>query len=1227
MSSHFSVSSCLEKMENRDSDFRIMAVHDLQSELEKDQLKLDANYEKKLTSKTLSLLTDPLTSVQDSAVKCLGPLAKKVKEPVLKEIVDVLCTNLVDVRKDSGNIRDVASIGIRNVIENVPLEPATLSVAVYTRILPKLLHGMNEFGQTHPDIVFNSLDALSQLFERFGASQILSSNVVDSQKILSSIQPHLSSTKTTARKKAVLCLGFLAVSIPDKMFFGLVNELISGIKTEKKDDKLRTYISAVAAIGKSVGYRLTRSLDDICPVIMEKIESREDDELREQCFACLEVLLFRCPKEMSSFIPKIQTLGLEYIKYDPNWVEDDEEEEGEDEEDEDQEDEDEDFSDDEDQSWKVRRSAAKCLAMIIQTRPELLTTSVYQEIAPILISRFKEREPNVKTDIFLAFKDILRQASLVAKRSGDSSVFATARELAPKAVQALAKQLKEKQIPIRIAAFSLLREMAQVLPGSLGGELASALIPGIKLALATSKKTSPQLKIETLHFLRLYFQSQDASSIQAEVAPIAALLYEAATDNYFRTAAEGLKVCTEFAAVLRPNKDCSFDYKPYTKGLFDASLKKLKDQSVDQEVKEAAITCNGTVVSIFADQLSSDDLNDALGVLNNRLTNEITRLTAVKAFELIGNSSLKPNLPVLNDAVKQLASFLRKADRQLKQSSLLTLTVLVKNYGSQIETEQYNTLIQELVLLVNESDLHLTHLAFDICTAILIAKRECMTQLVEAIFPKIVGLIKSQLLQGVAAESLFNLLSQISVGSFEELIQQLVQVIPSPNENKEQDLSKQVLTNVARAIARLTLAANEQGRAGQIKSFTTQITNPKNETFRQLALYVIGDIGRNFDLSADSSLDQTIVENFSSSVEETRQAASYALGNIACGNLTVYLPKILSEIQKSPKISYLLIHSLREIIVKESTSSEGIKLLETVEKDILPLLFTHCQNKEEGTRNVVAECLGKFTLASPQTLIPKLVENLKSESPEERATIVSALKFAVGERSQSVDKELAPHLSQFLDLIKDKELNVRYKALLTLNYLVHNKPRLVRSILPNYLQMLYGEAILKPELIYELDLGPFKHKVDGGLEARKAAFETMYVLLENSLDALVIPDFVQALNRGLADVDDIKMLSHLMLGRLATLASSQLLESLDDLVDHLNETVTTKSKEGAVKQDVEKNEEIIKSALRAILLCSHIPNVESKEKFFKFFNEVVKVGELGEKLAALEGTSHDLMDL
>ena len=56
----------------------------------------------------------------------------------------------------------------------------------------------------------------------------------------------------------------------------------------------------------------------------------------------------------------------------------------------------------------------------------------------------------------------------------------------------------------------------------------------------------------------------------------------------------------------------------------------------------------------------------------------------------------------------------------------------------------------------------------------------------------------------------------------------------------------------------------------------------------------------------------------------------------------------------------------------------------------------------------------------------------------------------------------------------------------------------------------------------QVDLGPFKHTVDDGLELRKAAFECMDTLLVHLADTLDISDFVLHLADGLRDDHDIK---------------------------------------------------------------------------------------------------------
>lgn len=90
---------------------------------------------------------------------------------------------------------------------------------------------------------------------------------------------------------------------------------------------------------------------------------------------------------------------------------------------------------------------------------------------------------------------------------------------------------------------------------------------------------------------------------------------------------------------------------------------------------------------------------------------------------------------------------------------------------------------------------------------------------------------------------------------------------------------------------------------------------------------------------------------------------------------------------------------------------------------------------------------------------------------------------------------------------------VRRFALSALNSAARTKPHLVRDHLPTLLPTLYSETKVNPELIRTVQMGPWTHKVDDGLDARKTAWETLYTLVSlmltftpHSLLSIVIPD-------------------------------------------------------------------------------------------------------------------------
>merc|ERR1712223_2045405 len=116
-----------EKMTSSDKDFRFMATNDLMTELQKDSIKLDDDSERKVVKMLLRLLEDKNGEVQNLAVRCLGPLVGKVKDYQVEVIVDTLCINMLG---DKEQLRDISSIGLKTVINELPLTTQTLAASV-----------------------------------------------------------------------------------------------------------------------------------------------------------------------------------------------------------------------------------------------------------------------------------------------------------------------------------------------------------------------------------------------------------------------------------------------------------------------------------------------------------------------------------------------------------------------------------------------------------------------------------------------------------------------------------------------------------------------------------------------------------------------------------------------------------------------------------------------------------------------------------------------------------------------------------------------------------------------------------------------------------------------------------------------------------------------------------------------------------------------------------------
>ncbi|KAI9034670.1 armadillo-type protein [Hyaloraphidium curvatum] len=1291
-SSAYMIAALLEKMTSADSDFRYMATNDLMAELAKDGFQLDETSERKVVSAVMKLLEDNNGEVQGVAVKCLAPLVKKIREQQLQDTIDHLFSLLS--QKKAENLRDIASIGLKTVIQAIPTAEkdrneskgdaakyadtmkmrGEVAGGMVKRLVPKLVQQLK--GEAS-DVELDTLDILAETLNRFGSGL-----PVDTFKsIQSALLPLLSHPRAAIRKRTSAAIGQLVVHEPDDMFDQLVGKVVAeaGERASKKDwEKLKSYVGCLGVLSRFSAPRLPPHIPTILPPLLNTWARAPDDELREYCLQTVEGLVLRSPTEsLGPYMDKIVDLGLEYIRYDPNYGGDDEDEDEDMDGDGDEEDEDDEdgggYSDDEDVSWKVRRAASRLFAAVVGTRTGTMWPALWSKVAPVLVARFSEREENVRTDVIATAGSLIRQTGVVAQGLGFGGKVEAKddprnplQSQLPKISKSISKALVSKSVPTRLAAFQLLRELVGVLPGGLG-PVFSHFVSGIESSLSAASSlahhssvaasTNTNLRIEVLGFLRSVFASHAAPAEAAQLQPfvdrLAGPVVECCDDRFYRIASEGLSCGAEMVKIIRPFGGELGKIKPgfdkHVKTLFDTAIRRLSSES-DLEVKERSLLLLGTLLSQVADVLDPSLVQKTvLPLLLDRLKNELTRLVTVRVIQQVAEGPLVASgkgvdfKPVLAELIGEIASLLRKSQRPLRVASLSCLDTLIESYGGPkakaIPDDMYTTVLTELKPLLSDSDLNILPMAMSCLATVLQMgpNKVVLPPITEEVVPTIVKLLVDAphlVGSGVGLESLVNVWKAlVTVGGSKVCDSCVAQLMAPVNAG---GLKKQSQTAIATSLATLYLNSEPAAAKKSVKELVASISNSKTkEDVRILALLTLGEVGRTMDLSAEQGeLTNVILGLFKSPSEEVKHAAAFCLGNLAVGNLDKYVPMMVKEIRDKGKINFLVLVALKETITRYIQGSDTTKARDAHEiaaalspaspgsfkfptanlrpfpyaAELWPLLFQAAEEvTEEGTRNVIAESLGKLSLSSPSDFLPDLQSRIGADKAATRATVVTAIRYTFSDHTQhkEYDGLLAPLIPAFLKLMRDPDLNVRRVALATLNSAAHNKPHLIRDSLGELLPLLYEETNVREELIRVVEMGPFKHKVDDGLEIRKSAYECMYTLLDTCLPKIDIYAFLSRVLKALDDpASEIKILSHLMFQKLAFAAPTAVAQRLDDSVDVLKATVESKTKANAVKQELEKNAELVRSGLRCALVVGRLSEAAISPKFDAFLRDL-----------------------
>ena len=202
--------------------------------------------------------------------RCLGPLVGKVKDFQVESIVDHLCNNMVG---DKEQLRDISSIGLKTVINELPLTTQTLAASVCKTMTGRLSSAIAQ--QDDVSVQLEALDILGDLLSRFGGLLVqFHPNLVEA------LSPQLKSPRLAVRKRAIICLGHLVMSCDQTLYIKLINMLLEELSKTNNTSTTRTYIQGLGAICRQAGHRFGDHVERVMPLVMQYAR-QEDDELKE----------------------------------------------------------------------------------------------------------------------------------------------------------------------------------------------------------------------------------------------------------------------------------------------------------------------------------------------------------------------------------------------------------------------------------------------------------------------------------------------------------------------------------------------------------------------------------------------------------------------------------------------------------------------------------------------------------------------------------------------------------------------------------------------------------------------------------------------------------------------------------------------------------------------------------------------------------------------------------
>ncbi|PVZ99997.1 hypothetical protein BB558_003983 [Smittium angustum] len=631
----------LKQLESEDRDFRYMAVLDLTKliEAQNDWLLLE-NYELRIFNALVKLLNDPLSEVQNLAINCLGSFSTRAGDTSVINFISTAINTAFSAKTPEQRIVFCAAIK-KMIVEASKIESKQSKIE--ETILPKVIQNLEKINLGKDDIL-----------EALGILEVI--------------------LKCSAKSK------------PLKNQTGVsISNLIIKILESNQSILWRQAISIVSEVSKkldrinSSARQLSAAVDLDEHILIPTMLSYLNDEstiTKTSSLQILEVIIEKSTLVKPKDIDLIYSSSKELLKYDPNYLNIDEEY-SDDEFDFDDEDQFEQDYSDEDDSWKVRTASirlmgalARRLLSISNSSLKSLNFSVY-DICNQLVERFSDHEDMVRG---VSLFEITRTLPLI-KNSNSSSTHINS--LAQYAFSQLKVSCSDKKssrsmetMKNELLVYTCLIDLTPEIASKSINDFIYSILTAIdqKSVLSITNKSVPSeswtypagLEIETINILNtiykhnviLYnFENMNPETFEKKTGnlllPTIKSLKSALNNKLNSIIEASVEVSHEIFINFNKNKSLNpkvFDlqFKNISEGLITivSSINEIIQRGSDVDQSKKCLKVYGAITEFFGLSISENIPREFINIiLEKTLTKDSLRASGIQALSDIINSS------------------------------------------------------------------------------------------------------------------------------------------------------------------------------------------------------------------------------------------------------------------------------------------------------------------------------------------------------------------------------------------------------------------------------------------------------------------------------------------------------------------------------------------------------------------------------------------------------------